>query len=61
MGAEVRRFEDSIAWQKARGLTRTIYEVTRKGQFGRASGLAGQMQRAAVSIMSSIAEGNERG
>lgn len=55
------RFEDLIAWQKARELTRLIYEATRKESFSRDFGLAGQIQRAAVSIMSNIAEGFERG
>jgi four helix bundle protein len=59
--AKVERFEDLIAWQKARGLTRSIYEVTRNGDFARDYGLSGQIQRAAVSIMSNIAEGFERG
>jgi four helix bundle protein len=56
----VERFEDLIAWQRARELTRAIYEVTRAGSFARDFGLAGQIQRAAVSVMSNIAEGFER-
>jgi four helix bundle protein len=56
----VRRFEDLVAWQKARVLTREIYEVTRQGVFAKDYGLSGQIQRAAVSIMSNIAEGFER-
>ncbi len=59
--AKVERFEDLIAWQKARALTRVIYEVTRQGEFAKDYGLRGQIQRAAVSIMSNIAEGFERG
>ena len=55
------RFEDNVAWQKARILTRDIYHVSQKGDFARDYGLSGQMQRAAVSIMSNIAEGYERG
>ena len=57
----VERFEDLVAWQKARALTRDVYEATRQGTFARDFGLAGQMQRAAVSIVSNIAEGFERG
>lgn len=53
---KVERFEDLIAWQKARELTRSIYEATRQGAFVRDYGLSGQIQRAAVSIMSNIAE-----
>jgi four helix bundle protein len=58
---KVERFEDLIAWQKARVLTREIYRVSRQGALARDFGLAGQMQRASVSIMSNIAEGFERG
>jgi four helix bundle protein len=58
MGAE--RFEDLIAWQKARELARIVYQVSRKEAFAKDFGLASQVQRAAVSIMSNIAEGFER-
>ena len=54
------RFEDLIAWQKARELTRAIYEVTSQGAIARDFGLAGQLQRAAVSAMSNVGEGFER-
>ncbi len=57
----VNQFEDLIAWQKARVLTCHIYEITRKDSFSRDFGLARQIQRAAVSIMSNLAEGFERG
>ena len=58
---QVERFEDLIAWQKARALTKTIYQVTQSGTFSKDYGLAGQIQRASVSVMSNIAEGFERG
>ncbi len=58
MGVE--RFEDLIAWQKARALTKSVYEATRKENFAKDFGLAGQIQRAAASVMSNIAEGFER-
>jgi four helix bundle protein len=58
---KIERFEDLIAWQKARELTRSIYEVTRQGAFAKDYGLSGQIQRAAISMMSNIAEGFERG
>lgn len=61
MAPRIERFEELIAWQKARVLTREIYEITRIGAFARDFGLSGQIQRAAVSIMSNIAEGFERG
>lgn len=59
--ARIERFEHLVAWQKARVLTRLIYEVTRKETFSRDFGLSGQIQRAAVSMMSNVAEGFERG
>ena len=46
----VERFEDILAWQRARDLARRIYN-----QFG-----CSQIQRAAVSVMNNIAEGFER-
>jgi four helix bundle protein len=58
--SKVARFEDLVAWQRARALTQSVYEVTRQGTLANDRGLAGQMQRAAVSTMSNIAEGFER-
>ena len=58
--SKVQRFEDLIAWQKARQLTRRVYELTRIGGWARDFGLSSQIQRASVSIMSNIAEGFER-
>lgn len=58
--SSIERFEDLIAWQKARVLTKEIYSITRQGIFAKDFGLAGQLQRASVSIMSNIAEGFER-
>ena len=58
---KVVRFEDLIAWQKARELTKVIYRISREGAFAKDFGLSNQIQRAAVSIMSNIAEGFERG
>src|SRR5207302_10790036 len=58
---KVRKFEDLIAWQKARALTREIYGVTSTGAFAKDFGLREQIRRASVSIMSNLAEGLERG
>ena len=60
MPMSVRRFEDLIAWQKGRALTRTVCEITPRGAFAKDFGLSGQIQRAAVSVMSNVAEGFER-
>ncbi len=59
--SKVNRFEDLIAWQKARALTKDIYRVTSGGAFGQDYGLTDQIRRAAVSIISNLAEGYERG
>ena len=61
MNARVEKFEDLIAWQKARSLAAEIYRVTGLDKFARDDGLKDQIQRAAVSIMSNLAEGFERG
>ena len=55
----IRRFEEIQAWQTARILTREIYEVSNGGAFARDFGLRDQIRRAAVSVMSNIAEGFE--
>jgi len=57
----VRRFEDLVAWQKARELTKEIYMLTSKGAITRDHGLCDQIRRASVSIMSNLAEGFDRG
>jgi four helix bundle protein len=59
--ARISCFEDMEAWQKARVLTRTVYEHSRSGSFAKDLGLRDQIRRAAVSIMSNLAEGFERG
>ena len=57
--ATIQRFEEIEAWQTARRLTRLFYELSDEGAFARDYGLRDQMRRAAVSIMSNIAEGFE--
>jgi four helix bundle protein len=59
--AAVQRFEDLVAWQKARELTDAVYVATGKRPFAGDFGLRDQVQRASVSIMANIAEGFERG
>ena len=61
MTGRIEKFEDLIAWQKARLLTGEIYSVTARDKFARDFGLKDQIQRAPVSIMSNLAEGFERG
>lgn len=55
----IRRFEEVEAWRTARQLTREVYSFSAKGAFGRDFALRDQMRRAAVSVMSNIAEGFE--
>ena len=57
---KVNRFEDLIAWQKARLLTRAVYQITKGTYFLKDASLANQMQRASVSVMANLAEGFER-
>lgn len=54
-------FEDLEVWKTARELTNRIYGITANGSFSKDYGLRDQIRRAAVSIMSNIAEGYERG
>jgi len=57
--ATIERFEDLDVWQTARALTNRVYEHTRQDPFAKDFGLRDQIQRAAVSVMSNIAEGFE--
>ena len=59
--AKITRFEDLIAWQKSRELCKNIYRVTKIEPFAKDFGLVKQIRGAAVSAMSNIAEGFERG
>ena len=59
--ATFQTFEEIESWQKARQLTRHIYAISGQGSFSRDFGLRDQIRRAAVSVMSNIAEGFERG
>jgi four helix bundle protein len=55
-----KRFEELEVWQHAKGLTNLIYRLSSSNSFAYDFGLRDQMRRAAVSIMSNIAEGFER-
>ena len=57
---QIKRFEDIEAWKKARRLVNEIYRVTRKGALSKDFSLKDQIRRAAVSVMSNIAEGFSR-
>ena len=55
-----KRFEDIVAWQKARLITQQVYLLSNRGEFARDFSLRDQMKRASVSIMANIAEGHGR-
>jgi four helix bundle protein len=59
--ATVRQFEQLNVWQGARRLVSEIYSASQARAFNRDFGLREQIRRAAVSTMSNIAEGFERG
>ena len=58
---QVKNFEDLEIWKDARTLARKIYQLTKDSKFSKDFVLRDQFRRAAVSIMSNIAEGFERG
>jgi len=57
---KIQKFEDMKVWQDAREFVNQIYKSTSNQKFKKDFGLRDQIQRAAVSIMSNIAEGYER-
>ena len=57
----MRKFKDLRVWNEGMDLAVDIYGITRKGAFSEDYGLCRQIQKAAVSISSNIAEGDERG
>jgi four helix bundle protein len=58
--SRIERFEDLEAWKFARELTASIYAISGTGTFNRDFALRDQIRRAAISIVSNIAEGFER-
>ena len=58
---KIEKFEDIVAWQKARELTKDIYELTSIDKFEKDFSLKDQIRRCSISIASNIAEGFERG
>ncbi len=52
-----RKFEDILAWQKAREVNKLIYLLTTDGVFSKDFELRSQIRRASTSIMANIAEG----
>ena len=58
--ATVEHFEELEVWQLARALVGKIYRLAKQGEFAKDFGFRNQICRAAVSIVSNIAEGFER-
>jgi len=54
-------FEDLHIWQKAKEMVNLIYTFSRKEKFSKDWSLTDQIRRSAISVMSNIAEGFERG
>ncbi len=53
-------FRELTVWQDAKDLAVEIYRITEQGDFKKDFSLKDQIRRAAVSIASNIAEGDER-
>jgi four helix bundle protein len=59
--AEIEGFEDIKAWQTGMELTRVVYAFSRRGEFAGDFALRDQVRKGAISVVSNIAEGFERG
>jgi four helix bundle protein len=55
--ATITRFEELDAWQTGRDLSNLVYDLSDEDPFASDFGLRDQIRRAAVSVMSNIAEG----
>lgn len=55
--ATIKKFENLDCWKEARILVNDVYRLTNKTEFQKDFGLRDQIQRAAVSAMTNIAEG----
>ena len=60
MADRINSFEELEAWKTARELVRFAYSVFRRDPASKDFGLKDQVQRAAVSAMTNVAEGFER-
>ena len=56
----IKSYRDLVAWQRARKLVKEVYLLTAAFPVGERFGLVSQMDRAAVSVPSNIAEGYGR-
>lgn len=58
--ATFRKFEEITAWQKAREITKRVYQVSNSCDFSKDFSLRDQIKRASISVMANIAEGHGR-
>jgi len=58
--AKIDKFQDLEAWKMARKIMNEIYSISKQDKFNRDFALCNQIRRAAISILSNIAEGFER-
>ncbi len=55
------KFKELRVWNDSIELTEKIYQITREPVFSKDFALCNQIRRAAISVSSNIAEGDERG
>jgi four helix bundle protein len=58
--ADARLFENLDVWTRSRRLVKAVYRCSNQDGFSRDFALKDQMRRAAISVLSNIAEGYER-
>jgi four helix bundle protein len=61
MTTKIQSFEDLKAWEGARKLVKKIYSITKRREFIKDYVLVNQIRRSAISVLSNISEGFERG
>jgi four helix bundle protein len=60
INTKLNSYKDLVVWQESMTLVRLVYQATKQLPKSELYGLASQLQRAAVSIPSNIAEGYTR-
>ncbi|HVY13342.1 MAG TPA: four helix bundle protein [Alphaproteobacteria bacterium] len=60
MVAAIESYKDLIVWQKARQLSKGLYEITASFPPHELYGMTSQIRRAAISIIANLAEGSVR-